>query len=309
MKIIFLILTTFSILLAGGYSEQTDNKGNLHIFTLKNYTSKFDPNTLEQALKSNGLVIGENANIQHEFKTFYKLNLFKTYTNISFYDEDLTLELVKKYPKAGILVPTGIMIYQTIDSKDLHILLPTAQMLAKVISADPKEFHRLEEKILGILRNIFPKATHSYSKPTQREPKELFTHYELSTSGADVEDIKEELEENFEEKFEAAGFSMPSYFDLSENFGENSPYDFYVTYAICRLDALKVLAKLSPEVAALGPCTTVMYKKKDEEKIVMGFSSMYNWINSAHVEDKTGIEILLSIQEEYETILQEVTQN
>ena len=100
---------------------------------------------------------------------------------------------------------------------------------------------------------------------------------------------------------------MPSYFDLTEDLGEDSPYDFYVTYAICKMDVLRVVIKVNPKVQVLGPCTTMIYKKKNEKKIVMGFASMYNWISSVNLEDKAAVDGLLDTQRIYEDILKGVT--
>jgi len=51
-----------------------------------------------------------------------------------------------------------------------------------------------------------------------------------------------------------------------------------------------------------------VYKKKNEDKIVIGFPAVYNWLSSAKVEDKEAKESLLKGQEEFEAILKEVTE-
>ncbi|MMZ71833.1 hypothetical protein D1872_354640 [compost metagenome] len=52
----------------------------------------------------------------------------------------------------------------------------------------------------------------------------------------------------------------------------------------------------------------MVYKKKDEDKIVVGFPSVYNWLSSARVEDKAAKKELLKAQADFETILKEVTE-
>ena len=301
MKALLILITTFTILLAGN--------GDLHIYTINNKDGNIVPKMLENALKSGGFIIGQNANIQHELLTFFKDNNFKIYTNISFYHKDLTLKLLDKHPDAGVLVPMGIVMYQILGEDDLHIVIASSEMQAKLIGAHPKELKKLEDTILRTITTLFPSATHYYNTKSTSKTGDFLTKYSLDTQGSDFEDVREELEESFEEKFEKAGFSMPSYFNLTKDLGKDSPYDFYVTYAICKLDALKAVAKVKPQTAALGPCTTVVYKKKDEDKIVMAFVSMHSWIHSANITEKEIRKSLLQTQKSYESILKDVTKN
>jgi uncharacterized protein (DUF302 family) len=96
--------------------------------------------------------------------------------------------------------------------------------------------------------------------------------------------------------------------DIFQDDGKENPYDFYETYSICKLPIIYTVAKSRPEAAAFAPCTTIVYKKKNEDKIVIGFPAVYNWLSSAKVEDKEAKESLLKGQEEFEAILKEVTE-
>ena len=298
MKVIVMLFTMIGVLIAGDF----------HIYTVDNKDLKINSKMVEDSLKSNGFIIGENANIQAELLHLYKDNNFKIYNNISFYHSDLTLKLLSKHADAGIFVPMGMVMYQNLGEDNLHIVVARAEMQAKVIGAKTQELKNLESAILKVITKLFPTASHSYNK-SKTQKKKLLTKYTLDIKDADFEDVREELEENFEEKFGEAGFAMPSYFDLTDSLGENSPYDFYVTYAICQIDVLRIVVKVKPEAAVLGPCTTMIYKKKDEQKIVMGFASIHNWISSANIEDKASVDGLLETQNTYENILKDVTKN
>ena len=308
MKAIVILFTMLGILFGGGFSSKVKN-GDFHIYTVSNKDMKINPQMIEEALKSNGFVIGENANIQAELLHLYKDDNFQIYNNISFYHKEITVNLLKKQADAGFLVPMGMVVYQDKGEDDLHIVVARADMQARIIGAHPQELKDLEEATSKVVRGLFPKAIHTYNDTSKPQVKDFLTKYTLELKDADFEDVREELEENFEEQFGEAGFAMPSYFDLTDDFGVDSPYDFYVTYAICKLDALRAVIKVNPEVAVLGPCTTMIYKKKNENKIVMGFSSIHNWINSANVKDKEAIETLLETQRVYEAIVKDVTKN
>ena len=312
MKAIVILFTMLGVLLGGVIDSSKGKNGDFHIYTLNNKDGKINSKMIEDALKEHAFVIGENANIQAELLHIYKDDNFKIYNNISFYHEGITLKLLHRQADAGVLIPTGMLVYQNIAEDDLHIVIPRADMQARVIGANPEELQelkKLEMTILKVIEGLFPKALHTYSEPRKTESSELLTKYTLDIKEADFEDAKEELEETFEEKFAAAGFAMPSYFDLTDDLGEDSPYDFYVTYAICKMDALRIIIKISPLVPVLGPCTTTIYKKKGEKKIVMSFVSLYNWISSANIEDKKAANALLETQKAYEAILKEVTKN
>jgi len=309
MKAVVTLLLSMAILMAGGFDSRKPKSGDFHIFTVNNKDEKISPKIVEEALKSNGFRIGQNANIQAELLHIFQDNNFKLYSNISFYHNDITLKLLNKHADAGILVPMGIVLYQGINEDDLHIVFARADMHSKIIGANTEELKNLEEAVLKVMQELFPTAIHTYSDNNKAHTKELLTKYALELNDDDFEDVKEELEENFEAKFAEAGFSMPSYFDLTEALGKNSAYDFYVTYAVCKMDVLRVVAKVKPEVAALGPCTTTVYKKKNEKKIIMSFASIYNWISSANIEDKLLTKSLLNTQREYENILKDVTKN
>jgi uncharacterized protein (DUF302 family) len=68
------------------------------------------------------------------------------------------------------------------------------------------------------------------------------------------------------------------------------------------------VAKTRPEAAAFAPCKTMVYKKKDEDKIVVGFPAVYNWMSSALVEDKEATAVLLKAQKDFESILKSITE-
>ncbi|MDQ7045531.1 MAG: DUF302 domain-containing protein [Sulfurimonas sp.] len=311
MKVIVILFVMLGMLIASGLDTKSQKNGDFLIFTVDNKDLSIDAKMIEEALKSNGFVIGENANIQAELLDIYKDNNFKIYSNISFYHKDITLNLLKKEADAGVLVPMGMIVYQKLDEDDLHLVVVTADAQARILGKNLQGLHDLEDAVVEVIRTLFPSAVDYYNKKRKVQERNFLTKYTLNIKDkdADFEDIREELEEEFEEKFGEAGFAMPSYFDLSDDLGEDSPYDFYVTYAICKMDVLRIVVKVEPQAAALGPCTTMIYKKKNEDKIVMGFASIYNWINSANIEGKASIDGLLQTQSVYENILKDVTKN
>ena len=309
MKTIVMLFTILGVLIAGDFDSSKQENGDFHIYTVENKDSNINPTMIEDALKSNGFLIGQNADIQAELLHIYKDNNFKIYNNISFYHKDIMLKLLNKQANSGILLPMGMIVYQGIGEDNLRIVFTTADMQAKIIGANLHELQNLEDAVLKVITTLFPNAIHTYNHKSKTQEGELLTTYTLDLKDADFKDTREELEEKFEEKFAKAGFAMPSYFDFTEKLGKNSLYDFYVSYAICKIDVLRIVIKVDPQAPVLGPCTTTIYKKKNENKIVMGFASMYNWISSANIQDKAARDALLETQRVYENILKDVTKN
>jgi len=282
-------------------------QGDLHIYTVDNKDGKIAPKMLEDALAKNGFTIGINSDIHDGLSKMYKESSFKIYNAISIYHNEISMELLKEHADAGVFSPMGVTIYQGAKEDSIHISVLTAAAQAKILGHKAKALVKLEKAIATVITTLFPKATHSYSEDSLKESRDLITKYTQELHANDWEDAKDELEENFEDKFKEVGFVMPSYFDFSENFGKDSPYDFYVTYSICKIEVIKAVSEARPEAAAFAPCTTMVYKKKDEDRITMGFSSVYNWMSSAKIVDSASHDALMKAQTDFEGVLKDVT--
>ena len=307
MKKIVVLVAIVAVMLTGCFKSPEKVKGDISIYSVDNKDGKITAKMIEEAFVKGGFSIGLNSDINDGLNKKYKENNFKIYNTISMYHKTLTIDILKKHADAGVFLPMGMAVYQTNSEDTLHIAVATAATQAKIAGTNVEVFHALEAEVKKVLTGLFPKAKHSYNDKSLEETRTLLTKYSLDLKAADFEDAKESLEENFEEAFGEADFVMPSYFDLTAKFGDDSPYDFYTTYSICKIDVIRSIAKVKPEAAAFAPCTTMMYKKKDEDKIVMGFTSVYNWLSSAVIVDKESTEALMSAQTVFEGILQDVT--
>ncbi|MEJ2372369.1 MAG: hypothetical protein P8Y16_00935 [Sulfurimonas sp.] len=136
--------------------------------------------------------------------------------------------------------------------------------------------------------------------------------FELEVDPEDWEDAKDELQMIVEDGFKPRGFVMSNYTEynymLTKADTVESPFDFYDTYSICKLKVIYNVSKTRPEAAAFAPCTMMMYKLKGEDKIVLGFPGVYNWMSSAYVEDAKAKAILMKAQSDFEQILKNTTE-
>ena len=285
-------------------------KGDLHLFEVDNKAGKITPTVIEEAFTSSGYSLGVNSEMNGPFMKQFQKSTFKVFTLLTVYHTKLSKDLVKAHPQAGVFVPMGVGIYQAKNEDTLHVSILTAEAQAKILGSDDKILKSIEDQTLKVMKKLMPDAKHTLSEDSLKESRSLVTKYELDLDGEDWEGAKEETEMNLESGFEPLGFVMPGFIDYNEELTEEgeSPFDFYDTYSICKLKVIYTVALTRPEASAFAPCTVMVYKKKDEDKIVMGFPAVYNWMSSAKVEDKEAHAVLIKAQKDFESILKDITE-
>ncbi len=310
MDIKKIVITLFFLVCATLANAQ----GDLHIYTLANKDMKVTPKTIEDILVKGGFVIDLSSNMNGPFKKQFGQSDFKIFTLITIHHKELSRELLLRYPMAGVFVPMGVGVYQKQGDKNLYISILTAQAQGKILGVkDISILKQIEQNLQNALQNALPQAKHSDSEESLPESRKLVTVYELDLDGEDFDDIFEEMLMNLEAGFNPHGFVVPAdlYVNdeiITKNDTLPTPYDIYYTTSICKLKVIYTVAKSRPEASAFAPCTTMIYKKKDEDKIVIGFPAVYNWLSSVRVIDKEAKSVLLQAQEDFESILKEVTE-
>ena len=289
-------------------------KGDLHLFSIENKDGKVTPYMIEEALNRGGLHVELNSNMIGPFKKQFKKTQYNVFTLMTFYSEKYTRDLVNKYPKAGVFTPMGMGIYQAKNENILHLSILTAEAQAKILGiSDSDLLKKIEAEVLAVIKKNFPTAKHTYSEESLPSSHGLVTIYEMEIDeDEDSDDVLDEFQMNLEAGFKPFGFVVPEFMDLNEVLTKDgsiaSPYDFYITYSICKLPVIYTVSKSRPEASAFAPCTTMLYKKKGENKVVVGFPAVYNWLSSAKIEDKEAKTTLLKAQKDFESILQDITE-
>jgi len=287
-------------------------KGDLHLYEVSNKDGKITPLVIEEALTKGGFSVDLNSEMNGPFQKQFQKTTFSIFTLMTMHHPSLSVELVKQYPQAGAFTPMGVGIYQAKGEDSLHLSILTADAQAKILGTDTKLLKQIESAVLKVMNTAFPKAKYTLSEDSLKESRSLITQFEMDLDGEDWEEMKEEFEMNLEAGFEPFGFVMPGYLDFNEEMTKEgsveSPYDFYTTYSICKLPVIYTVALSRPEASAFAPCTTMVYKKKDEDKIVVGFPAVYNWMSSAQVTDAESHKVLMKAQADFESILRDVTE-
>ncbi|WP_324171024.1 DUF302 domain-containing protein [Sulfurimonas sp.] len=303
-KIVSLIVAIFS-------ASVMFAQGDLHLFEVDNKNGFITPDVIEKAFVQNGFKIAVNSEMNLPFKKQFKKTKFKIYNLLTVHHSTLSHDLVRKHPDAGVFTPLGIGIYQGLNEDTLHVSMLTSEAQAKILDFDDSLLKSIEKEVLKTIRSVMPNAKHKFSENSLKESRNLVTKYELDLDGEDWEEMREEIELGLENGFKPVGFVMANYLDFNEELvegGNSSPFDFYVTYSICKLKVIYTVSQTRPEAAAFAPCTMMVYKKKDEDKVVIGFPGVYNWMSSARVDNKKTQAILQKAQDDFEDILKEVTE-
>lgn len=289
-------------------------KGDLHLFSVDNKDGKITPYLIEEALNNGGLHVELDSNMIGPFKKQFKETKYKVFTLMTFWSKKYTKALVDKYPKAGAFTPMSMGIYQAKGENSLHLSVLTAEAQGKILGIkDLSLLKKIQAQVLAVIKKNFPNAKHTFSANSLKTSHNLVTTYEMEVDpDDDMDDVQDEFTMNLESGFKPFGFVVPEYMDVNEVLTEDgkveSPYDFYLTYSICKLPVIYTVSKSRPEASAFAPCTTMIYKKKSENKVVVGFPAVYNWLSSAKVEDPAAKKELLKAQKDFEAILKDTTE-
>lgn len=286
-------------------------KGDFHLFTVENKDAAITPLQIEKAFTKNGFTLSVNSEMNLPYTKQFGHTNFKIFNLLTVHHTKLSPQLVAKQPAYGVFIPMSVGIYQGVNDNFLHVSVLTSQAVAKILGFDDDLLRAVETQVLKAIEIALPNATHTYSSDSIKANGNLVVKVEKTMDDDDWEGAQEIIEELVESGLQPLGFVMPSYYNVDEALDENgieSPFDFYVTYSICKLKVIYTVSKTNPEAAAFAPCTVMIYKKKDDNKIHLGFPSVYNWMSSANILDDDAIQVLLQAQKDFTRILKEATE-
>ncbi len=288
---------------------------DVQVFTSVNTDGKITTKSIEEAFDSVGLSVPGNNDMNKPFSLRFKKTYYKTYNLAMYISNDLTFNLIKKYPQFGALTPLTMSIWEDKDG-NMNVSTLTINGMARatqipVNDPDLIAYGLLIEKALktampnGHFKELAYTPSHN-GKPLQVN---FSTEVELDED-ASMEDYVEDFETEFEGELEPAGFLLPNYTNVQEEIfddkGYTDVYDFFHTYSICKFEVIFPVSKLHPEAGAWAPCSFYLYKKKDENVMKMGFLSVENWITTIDIQDKESIEPLQKAQNTIKEVINSI---
>lgn len=286
---------------------------NVQVFTADNTDGKITPKVISDTMHDMGLVSAGNNDMNKPFRLRFNNTHYETY-NLAMYQNDaLTLSLVKRYPNFGALAPLTMSIWSEGNTMNISTLTLDGMSRASGIPKTDADLVAYAELITKGLKAAMPNGKFKFLDHDVKSQTDSYAiTFEMEIEeGSDLEEVREDFESEFEGEMEPIGFLMPNYSNLQEELFEPAnyaEYDFYVTYSICKFDVIYPVSKLHPEAGAYAPCSMYMYKKKSENKMVIGYLGVDNWIQTLDIEDQESIAPLREAQGMINDILTEMTE-
>ena len=288
---------------------QVNEGQNLQIFSVDNSNGVINAKSIEKAFNDIGLFVDVNNDMNSIFSKRYGSVHHKNYNLAIFNNEKLILKLMDKYPSIGLITPLSMSIYEDDVKKTISISTLSLNGMARItkIPATNKDLIQYAKLVDDALHNALPNgsyiAVNHNTKPSgQSLTTEFSTEFELE-DGATYVEIKDELRNEFESEIASLGYLVPKSYKL-----KHKDYDFFDTYSIIRFNAIYPVSKNHPDAGAYAPFSLVIYKKKDENSVYIGFPSIDNWISDLDISDKKSIEAVNKTHNMIKDILVELTE-
>ena len=290
-------------------TKKVQMQEDIRIISANNSQGKITSKSIEEAFKANGFVIVGNNDMNKAFqKRFGGKKDFQTYRLMFVHNPKQSVKILKDYPEFGLLSPLGTSVYSK-DGNTINISALSLDGMSRITGV-PKtnpDLIALRDQMTKALKDALPNGKfQKLDYKTVRPEGEIVTKFAfvLKNEG-DIEEAKESYQETMEGEIESLGFIVAGFYPLNEDLVEagNKDYEFYDTYAICKLEVIYPVHKTHPEVGAFAPCTMYMYKKKGEKFTRMGYPSVYNWIMSTNIEDDESFKPLIDAQNSLESTI------
>ena len=304
-KILLTILSLSALLLA--------SQNSIQVWSADNTNGRITTKSIEKAFNSVGLDVLANNNMNKPFKLRFKKTHYKVYNLAIFMNNELTLKLIKKYPRFGVLSPMTMSIWSEGNRMNISTLSLKGMSRTTGIPFKDQDLRAYAKLIHKALKKAMPKGR--FKKLPYKDHDEAKSYIVSFSMPVEYEENQTpgDFEENFEDEFtgelEPLGFLFPNYLNIKEDIFEDAgydAYDFFNTLSICKFDVIFPVSRLHPEVGAYAPCTFYIFKKKDEKEMHMGFLGVDNWIKTADIIDSASIQPLREAEEMIKKVIQEM---
>lgn len=286
---------------AANKKGETLNQQSVQVYSAPNPTGAITTKTIDEAFEKSGLTMGGDNNMNSPFEKRFGKVYYKTYNLAMFSNTDLTIKLIKKYPKFGSLTPLTMSIWSDDTKNTMNIATLTLVGMSKAVGIpvnDP-DLVAYAAMVKTALKAALPNGEFQKTNfpvvdvNKASSFKQEFTVDMTATDPAEIQEIKGNIEAAFEGEMEPLGFLLPNYMNLQQDVFEGAgfkDYDIYVTYSICKFDVIYPVSKNYPAAGAWAPCSMYIYHKKGEDKIHIGYLGVDSWITSLGMTDKDGKE-------------------
>ena len=295
-----------AVLLVFGVSANAAQ--DIRIFTADSNGGKITAETIAKTFKDAGFTVSGNNNMNKAFDGKFQTHTHDAYNLMTLHKKDVVAQLIGKYPSIALFTPLSMSVFTKKGEKTISVSSMDIAGIAKVTGIPVDNAHLVAyiNEIADILKQALPNGKFEEVKYKIAKPEgKLVNSFTMGMDVKDdeIEDEMDAIQEELEAGFSTAGFVMAGF----NSIGDDS-YDFFDAYSICKLAVIFEVSKMHPEAGAFAPCTFYMYKKKGETTVHFAYPSVYNWMSSMDVTDKSAKDVLLKAQEAMNAAINEATE-
>lgn len=281
---------------------------DIRIYQADNSDGKITPDTIQKAFEKAGFYMAANNGMNFPFKRDFNNTYYDVYNLAAFYNKDNVAQFIKEYPTIGLFAPMTMSIYTKKGDKTISIATLNPKRMATItgIPADHPGWKQLDDMIHKALKEAMPNGKFVPYTAKQIDVKPPLTVEATMEMGDDWEDAYEDLQNNFESALTVNGFAMPAFNELSEEI-DDSGYDFYAVYSVCKIPVAYTISKNHPEMGAYAPCSMYIYKKEGDKTVHFGIHHVKNWVHSMGLTDKEELKVLNDAMDKFTKLLKKVT--
>ena len=279
----------------------------IRIYQADNSDGKITRKTIQKGFEDAGFYIAANNGMNFPFKRDFNNTYYDQYALAGFYNKDIVAEFIKEYPSIGLFAPMTMSIYTKKGDNTISIATLTTKQMAKItgIPADHAGWKKLDDMLEKALKLALPTGKNiPYTNKTIEVDGPL-TLEATSQMEGDWEDGLEDLQNDFESALTTNQFAMPAFNELTDEI-DDTGYDFYSVYSICKIPVAYAVSKEYPEMGAYAPCSMYIYKKEGDNTVHYGIHHVNNWIHSMGITDKDATTILQSAMAKVKVMMDEL---
>lgn len=280
------------------------------IFQVDNSDGKITLETIQKGFEDAGFYMAAINDMNNPYMRDFNNTTYDVYALADFYNKDIVEEFIKEYPTIGLFAPIPMSIYTKKGDKTISISTLSTKKMAEItgIPADHKAWKKLDDMIEKALKLALPNGkVIPYTNKTIKVDGPLVVEA-TSTMTDEWEDELEDFQLKFESLMTVNKFAMPAFNEFTDEM-EDTGYDFYSVYSICKIPVAYTVSKNYPEMGAYGPCSLYIYKKEGDDTVHYGIHHVNNWIHSMGITEKESVDILQDAMAKVEELLAGITKS
>ena len=128
---------------------------------------------------------------------------------------------------------------------------------------------------------------------------------------SEEDDFLDEFQEKFEYTFEMKGFVIAGFYNIKESFNNEEDvmpgFTSFWSYDLCHIPFSYTIfdgKNAMPEAGIFAPCSMYIYKKEDENKLVIGMPTLAAWASALGITNEEKLRYIKQLDEEIPEILE-----